>query len=42
MDQNTIAINIAIVKDIIINLINYLASKEGTQQNLAFLDHVSE
>lgn len=33
--------NIDIVKDIILNLIDYLTSKKDTQQSLAFLDHVS-
>ncbi|GES81504.1 DNA-dependent protein kinase catalytic subunit [Rhizophagus clarus] len=32
--------NIDIVKDIILNLIDYLSSKNDTQQSLAFLDHL--
>ncbi len=34
--------NIVIVKDIILNLIDHLASKKDTQQNLTFLNDVSE
>ncbi|CAI2170936.1 4833_t:CDS:10 [Funneliformis geosporum] len=42
-DQNTIAMDVAIVKDIILNLIDYLSSKKETRQNLTFLnDLISE
>lgn len=33
--------NIDIVRDIILNLIDYLTSKKDTKQSLVFLDHVS-